>query len=80
MEGPNRWERAQSLFDALVDLPHDQVVAQLTVLCPEDPDLAHFVAEMIAHDASDHRLSETVSAVLHDLLSELARSKPEPDA
>ena len=45
------WERLQALFDAAVTLPPADRAAYLLSACPDDSDLRHEVAEMLALDA-----------------------------
>ena len=46
-----RWERLQALFDAAVTLPPADRAAYPVTACPDDSDLRHQVAEMLALDA-----------------------------
>ena len=53
---PERWERIQSEFHALADLPAAERETRLAALTTGDPDLAAQVRELLAEDASEGSL------------------------
>ena len=71
--GPERWSRAERLFDAVADRPPAEREACLEHLCPDDPELKEYILALLGADtAEDTRVEDSI----RDLLASGAGAAP----
>lgn len=65
-----RWKRLQEAFEAAAALPLEEREGVVACLCPEDPELAAEVMEMLAEDSRPQPiLDASLDAISHSILS-----------
>jgi serine/threonine-protein kinase len=72
---PERWQRIEEIFGALVDLPADERESHLTRVCAGDEDLRLEVLSLLARDTSEEFIRNSIADVALSLASITAKPK-----